>query len=855
MKLRLKGSLVILAIVLALALPGAYGANFVGNDNGGSYTAAVSAGTNGAVSLNSIGSANPHFFGTDAKKVKFSKKWTVGNTFSEVGFLLKNTQSYDVTVSGGKSNTLKQTNAELDLQATADYISAYGKSGTANLYKSGVDLSVNDGSADVKITTNADGIAKTTHAQLITNNDAGHNNAISGSDINTHAYFKGASTKNSMGDVWTYIEDGSVTGLNTYADSNLGSGYAGQHLTSASGDYMRFSADVERAVAGKNKKAETSAVIYDGYISGYGNEVTDNVGIGPNMGHQYFSEAGTAYLISIENIYTESGKGLKIQAEQDAYVNGAGTLTGYHCDINDPSVVQTVFDAYAGNPNNAGYVDFNGYYKQITGSNTAQMSSETKVTNGNLQDFRGEASDNVYYIAGVHSFGTRQSLDTAHGSTIYLDNKYTDNKKGYKETKVTATDPNLALGGTMTDVVGTASSDGTTPDTRVQGETSGLNTQVDAYKYYNQHQTASYLASNTWYNYFLGYVDDPVAVVGHLVGYSETIQHALDLAPNINGIDQNIFLRDHTYTGTGNKDIVNNIAAVGSNVAGEKSFTMWGAGSYIKNYGGWAANSVIDNEAAAGHRLFLLTSDVASQTFNFKNTDFNNGRGGIGGAIDIATPGATHASTVNIRDSNFNGNQAGWGGAIENWIGDTLNVDNCNFDSNTASGAADSAGGAIENTQGTVTVTNSHFTSNSANYGGAIAEDDIAGSATTPVGVINVNTCTFTNNAATADGGAIANYWTGNHGAATSPHGFTANVVSSTFTGNHAANGGAYYADGDTTTAMTGNTFTNNYAGTLPTPAGRGGAINIHQNGHTASYSNTGYTYSGNLPNDVQIDA
>jgi hypothetical protein len=52
MKPRLKGSLVILAIVLVLALPGAYVANIVGTDNNGSYSLAVSAGTNGAVSLN-----------------------------------------------------------------------------------------------------------------------------------------------------------------------------------------------------------------------------------------------------------------------------------------------------------------------------------------------------------------------------------------------------------------------------------------------------------------------------------------------------------------------------------------------------------------------------------------------------------------------------------------------------------------------------------------------------------------------------------------------------------------------------------------------------------------------------------
>jgi hypothetical protein len=154
MKPRLKRSLVILMIVLALALPGAYGANFVGNDNGGSYTASVRAATGGAVSLTSIGSANPHFSGGAAKKVQFSKRWTTGgNTFSEVGFLLRNTQSYDVTITGSKNNALETTNAQLSLQATADYIKAFGDSGTARLYKAGVDLTVYHGSADVIIQT------------------------------------------------------------------------------------------------------------------------------------------------------------------------------------------------------------------------------------------------------------------------------------------------------------------------------------------------------------------------------------------------------------------------------------------------------------------------------------------------------------------------------------------------------------------------------------------------------------------------------------------------------------------------------------------------------------------------------
>jgi len=853
MKPRLKRSLVILAIFLALALPGAYGVNFVGNDNGGSYTASVSAATGGAVSLTSIGSANPHFSGGAAKKVQFSKRWTTGgNTFSEVGFLLRNTQSYDVTITGSKNNALKTTNAQLSLQATADYIKAWGDSGTARLYKAGVDLTVDHGSADIIVTTNADYLIKATHAQLDTNSNVGHDDAITGSDIHGHAYYTGAgTTKSSFGDVRTYVQDGSLTGYGLLANSAALGSSAVQTVGSAIGDYLRFTGDATKHLSGKNKEARTSTEITNGYVNNYLRGVIDTplhlVAI------QIFYEAGTTGNnlqlpcppISIKNIYTESSKSSKIQAEQDAAVSGPGTIKSYISVIQDPSVVQLVNDAVAGNPGNDANVDLKGYYKQIDGSKSRQMWSETSVTDGELVGFVGLSSDRVY--TGPTEFGTLQFFNSAQGSGIFFDNRYVDNKKGYGQVTVRAQDPaalanNGALTGKMISMVGSATSDGTVKDVHTLGYlqpvglTAGLNVQVHSVQYYNQFADYSILASDpAWFDTILGDAD-PVAVIGHTVtdntgdaAGGDSIQNALNTMPINNG---NIFLEDAIYTGHSNKDIVNNANTVVQGA--EVGFTLWGAGSYIKG----ASNSVIDNEAAAGSRIFDLTSDHAAQTFNFKNIDFNNGKAtGNGGAIFIEDP-PVHSSTVNIDYSNFNSNTAVAGGAIYN-NGQTLNLNNCNFASNTATGS----GGAIFNMASTTTVTGGSFTANSAGVSGGAIENS--------AGTLRTTGVTFGNNHAVTQGGAVCNDF---HVA-----GATYTSSGDTFQGNHAdVRGGAIYLKRGDTVTVTNGAFNNNYAGTMPIPASLGGAVLIDTTTGTgtASYSDPGTTYGtgvyANLPNSVQ---
>ena len=150
------------------------------------------------------------------------------------------------------------------------------------------------------------------------------------------------------------------------------------------------------------------------------------------------------------------------------------------------------------------------------------------------------------------------------------------------------------------------------------------------------------------------------------------------------------------------------------------------------------------------------------------------------------------------------------------------------------------AGGGLDNA-GTVTITGSAFTGNTARGGGAIASGINFGSGGT--GSVTVTDSTFTGNSAGV-GGAIDN-GTG-HGPGTSGGFGTVSVTDSTFTGNSAGDGGAIVngnEDGGGTVTVTGSTFTGN-------SAHNGGAINSaqdsSQNNGGGTVTVTDSTFSGN---------
>jgi predicted outer membrane repeat protein len=150
------------------------------------------------------------------------------------------------------------------------------------------------------------------------------------------------------------------------------------------------------------------------------------------------------------------------------------------------------------------------------------------------------------------------------------------------------------------------------------------------------------------------------------------------------------------------------------------------------------------------------------------------------------------------------------GGALSNR--GTLNITNSIFTNNTAS----SRGGVLYNlnSSATLTITNSQFTNNSASNGGVISNNG---------GYITITDSIFMNNSATSYGGAIESF-----------NGSTIVITNGTFIGNSAGLSGGAIIHSDITSHMTisNSLFQNN------TASGGGGAI---ANSSIASSQNTDY--------------
>jgi predicted outer membrane repeat protein len=208
----------------------------------------------------------------------------------------------------------------------------------------------------------------------------------------------------------------------------------------------------------------------------------------------------------------------------------------------------------------------------------------------------------------------------------------------------------------------------------------------------------------------------------------------------------------------------------------------------------------------------------------------------------ISVLGDSTATLSGLTVAEGNTNQGG--GGIDN--GGVLTVTNCAFSNNSTT----AAGGGIEN-DGTLSITSSTFLSNSAGFGGGIENErtlSVTGStiesntATFGGGIDNdengtltLTTTTFSSNSATGRGGGIFN---------SGPSPLT--VTGSTFSNNSARSGGGVFLEGDgadppITTTVTDSTFTSDRATGSSASSGGGGFYN---DGGTLSIS--GSTLSGN---------
>ncbi len=279
-----------------------------------------------------------------------------------------------------------------------------------------------------------------------------------------------------------------------------------------------------------------------------------------------------------------------------------------------------------------------------------------------------------------------------------------------------------------------------------------------------------------------------------------------------------------------------------------KSNTAMGGGA-IDNYGIININNTIFEGNTAPNGVGGALTNYNQLTIT--NTSFkNNTAWFFGGAI-------YNSKILNLNKNSFTENKAtNNGGAIYNHLTGVMNINNSTFNRNQA---VTDSGGAIFNTgnstiiessfiknfalgdggsiynENMFTVKNSIFNTNSvSNSGGAIFNSG--------KGTLYVTGSKFTNNTATDIGGAIVNL--GYHGALT--------VTNSDFTSNTGSDGGAVYNDG--TVTLINSRFTKNHSN-------RGGALrnNIygtelvlncifnsnHANMGGALYNNDNCTVSG----------
>lgn len=174
------------------------------------------------------------------------------------------------------------------------------------------------------------------------------------------------------------------------------------------------------------------------------------------------------------------------------------------------------------------------------------------------------------------------------------------------------------------------------------------------------------------------------------------------------------------------------------------------------------------------HQIFWVEETGA---LTIQNATLVDGRGAddddlfdedvlIGGAI-------VNLGSLDVSDSVFTGNSSDWGGAIYNFESADIDIRNSGFMGNTAKAA-----GAIYNAnEATVSIWDSKFTSNST------VDRPGSGGAIYNLGDLMINNSAFSGNSAFWEGGAISNIG-------------EASFKNSTFTENHSRDGGAINCDG-----------------------------------------------------------
>lgn len=238
-----------------------------------------------------------------------------------------------------------------------------------------------------------------------------------------------------------------------------------------------------------------------------------------------------------------------------------------------------------------------------------------------------------------------------------------------------------------------------------------------------------------------------------------------------------------------------------------------------------------------GASLLSLTTNQLSRHFVLNNmvaATFTGLTFQDGSVLSTYDPGgaiASYSGFLTVTESTFTGNLSNGGGAI--FAFGTLLVDSCLFTNNSVGNF--SAGGAIAGYPSSALISNSTFTGNRATYGGAIQNG----------GTMSIVACRFEGNLAFEDGGGFGG------GGAVIHSGTLLTIEDSTFVNNSSGDyaGGALILNSDYTidrSSFIGNT-TANYGGAIIQFAGSGVVSASMFTGNSARTGGAISAYGGDL--------
>jgi CSLREA domain-containing protein len=200
------------------------------------------------------------------------------------------------------------------------------------------------------------------------------------------------------------------------------------------------------------------------------------------------------------------------------------------------------------------------------------------------------------------------------------------------------------------------------------------------------------------------------------------------------------------------------------------------------------------------YRIFFVCFSATLNLQNLTVTRANEEFGSGGGLFN-------DGGTVTITGSTFSNNTAFVGGGLNNGCVGMVTITNSTFTGN----SADTGGGIENGCGGTVTIMSSTFSGNSALFGGGLENFS---------GTVTITNSTFSNNPAD-NGGAINNF-------------DMVTIMSSTLSGNSASSfGGGIFNSGGGTVAITNSTLTGNSASVF------GGGIRNSGGGTVTTMSST----------------